>query len=341
MLYSAAVTLFCVGFYGTGAVIFAWGLYLQGPASWVMFLVGGWALFNSGVYTLPMRAAGTRFGHPADRKSQKQRKQDRWCDEFAPAAWHRLLAARDAAACWYDLRYIPQIPEGFRLVMEYALLVAAAAADLDVFRVALLYNTGGPALAATANSSTGMIQNIMLALIGIYFLLAQPSRLWFRRWFSGLYAKIAIEGRGKCPRPLEPHERAEWLRATGESAQAAVLALGGWDSLGVELAQICGQEHRKTSSLHKGLEAWALGLTSKFLGPVIFGRPLTPGLYAGVFLLVLGVTCAYALVQFWRVLYTRRQARHPENYSPCEFVPLSVLLKHLRKTGRASVILAE
>lgn len=315
MLFSLVIFGLCAVFYGAAVVVFALGLYLQGPLGWLMFLVGGWALFNSGVYTLLVETARLDMP-PANRKPGKtpvRKTRGRWCDELAPAAWRRLVSARNAAAVWYDITYMPQLHETLRSALEYAMLAVAAVADLAIFCVAYLYVLGGPVLVARkADGILSWVQGAVFLVVGLYFLAT-----WLVRRYPD----------------RKDIANAEALKTAGEAAQAAVLALGTWDSLGVELGRICGPDRRQPAGGVKGAAAWAVGLTGKLFGGAMLGKSLAAGIYAGDFLLVLGVVFTYSLLQFSRILHARWQARHPEEYSPCEFVPLLALLDTLRKTG--------
>ncbi len=201
--------------------------------------------------------------------------------------------------------------EAVRSVLEYATLGIAAIADLGLFCVTYLYAIGEPALAATANGILSWVQGSVFFVFGLYFLCT---------WLARRYPD----------RPSRKPARA--LKDTREMAQTAVLAPGNWDNLGVELGRICGPDPRKSTGWVKGATAWFVGLAGQLLGAIVLEKSLTAGVYAGDFLLALGVVFMYSIAQFWQLLHVRWQARHPENYSPCGFVPLLVLPGYLRKT---------
>ena len=204
MLFSLVIFGLCAVFYGAAVVVFALGLYLQGPLGWLMFLVGGWALFNSGVYTLLVETARLDMP-PANRKPGKtpvRKTRGRWCDELAPAAWRRLVSARNAAAVWYDITYMPQLHETLRSALEYAMLAVAAVADLAIFCVAYLYVLGGPVLVARkADGILSWVQGAVFLVVGLYFLAT-----WLVRRYPD----------------RKDIANAEALKTAGEAAQEAI-----------------------------------------------------------------------------------------------------------------------
>lgn len=225
-------------------------------------------------------------------------------------AWQRLEAARDASAIWYDSQRIPPIREGIRVAIEGIFLSVVMTVELYDVALATYYLHGGKAIPPIVSRAGGLLELASLCIMGVYFGAAGVTRRF----------------------PDCHHLR--WLcqkNKTGDSDEAlrtALVALGGWDALGVEFSNICGVNHQGKQRLSKAIGIWTVGLFGTWFGGLLFGKILTPG---GL-LLGIALVFAYAFAQLVPVITTRRQARHPEKYSPCKFRPLFMLLDFLRAT---------
>lgn len=304
-------------FYGTALIALVGAFQSHGPQSMLLLLFAWWMLTQSGVYTQleeivraePLFPLWPKRETPPD---DVEHKPD-WRDDLAPAAWRSLLEARDIAAAWYDRKYLPprrRLPEWARVAIEYPLL---GLGWLTVF--VLLYlarRVWWPFLPVTPlfNVIVNILQGVWLVLFSAYTLFG-----WFMPWVL----------RDTYP---EPHRR---------HAERAVENLGGWANLGAALDGACGkcgEEAPRLTVATIGKSLWLVipAAAKLFLAPSMNDLRAIARVDGGL-LLALAVIVGYFLVQFWRVLKVRWQARHPAQYSPCVFFPLRALLAHLREVG--------
>ena len=225
--------------------------------------------------------------------------------------WVRLKAARDASAVWYGVEKIPPIKDWVRVPLEYAILILAFIADAYTFRLATQYLRVGPTIPAWMVSLGDDLQLSTLVVFTPYFAI-----LWVTATFPD---NVLV--RHIC-------QKASSQTVAHEAAQTALRALGGWDALGVEFLSICGVKAREAPWYNKAFGAWAIGTFGSWVGHVLFGKTLS----RGGLLLAVALLFTYTLFQFVSVAHTRKQARHPEKYSPCKFKPLFMLLDSLRAT---------
>lgn len=326
--------LFGAFFYGLVAFVMVTGFQAHGPVGYLMVIAAGWAGGYSGVYTHLAEIVRTEPLFPLWPKDEEPTiyaDETRWRDDEAPVAWRALMRARDAAAKWYEVRYLPPrrvFPEPARILLEYGLLCLGWATVGALLCLAKLYLWPDGGARAELNIAINWLDASWLIAFAVY-----GAWAWIGPWFwnkpwtqeARLYIGLDVEN----PNVVERY------RLT----QQVVDDLGGWAKLGGALDQACGQGCAEAPRLTVATLGKALWLASPALAKlVVFGHAGNAqgiAVVNGAVMFGLALMMGYFLVQFWQILVVRWQARRPGRYSPCLFLPLRALLDYLRRTGRA------
>lgn len=218
----------------------------------------------------------------------------RWSDKHSPAAWRDLLRARNLAAALFVQAYLPN-PRWLYWVLGCGVLAATTLAAVAVFALAAL---------------PGNAPILLLAYAALGFDLA------FALSFAGLLGVHRLHFRQAEDPP-------------GQNQAIEIIGLlGGWAHLGRRLAIDCAGSDPlilgfgvTTTTIFTAALSFASGVALK-LWP--YRGFLAAAVAAGILLLALAVAV-------WRHLQAMYQALHPERYSPCVSLPLTLLLRDAAK----------
>ena len=330
--------LFGVFYYSLVAFGMVVGFQTHGPAGYLMVTAAGWAGAYSGVYTHIAEIVRTEPLFPLWPKDEKDKEptiytdETRWQDDEAPGAWQALMRARDAAARWYEVRYLPPrhvFPEPARVILEYGLLGLGWVSVGALLCLAKLYLWPDVGARVELNIAINWLDGIWLIAFAVYAAWAWLGPwAWNKPWTQWNRWRLGVGDDVENPNVVERY------RLT----QQVVDDLGGWAKLGGALDQACGQGCPEAPRLTVATIGKALGLAVPAIAKLAVFGPAgnirSIAVVNGAAMFGLALMMGYFLVQFWRILVIRWQARRPSRYSPCLFLPLRALLDYLRRTGR-------